>query len=40
MGNKPISLIYDIESGQNKVISKQGTGTDTQQGAWLLSICL
>ena len=29
MGNKPISLIYDIESGQNKVIPQQGTGTDT-----------
>ena len=40
MGNKPISLIYDIESGQNKVISQQGTGTDTQQSAWLLPFCL
>ena len=29
MGNKPISLIYDIESGQNKVISKQNARTDT-----------
>lgn len=29
MGNKPISLIYDIESGQNKVIPKQSTRTDT-----------
>ena len=29
MGNKPISLIYDIESSQNKVISQQATGTDT-----------
>ena len=29
MGNKPINLIYDIESGQNKAISQQGTGTDT-----------
>ena len=36
MGDKPIYLIYDIEIGQNKIISKYGTGTDTQQSAWLL----
>ena len=40
MGNKPISLIYDIESGQNKVISKQNAIANTQWGAWELSFCL
>ena len=40
MGNKPICLIYDIASGQNKVISQQGAGTDTQQSAWLLPFCI
>ena len=40
MGINPICLIYDIESSQNKVISQQATGTDTQQSAWLLPICI
>lgn len=40
MGNKPTCLIYDIASSKNKVVSQQGTGTDTQQGAWLLPICI
>ena len=40
MGNEPTCLIYDIASGKNKVVSQQGAGTDTQQGAWLLPICI
>lgn len=40
MGNKPTCLIYDIASGKNKVVPQQGAGTDTQQGAWLLPVCI
>ena len=40
MGNKPICLIYDIAGSENKTISQQRAGTDTQQSAWLLPICI